>query len=114
MGRPRTTRLYSRWAVRNEVLSNAAATASTGHGIIVTRPGTDMMTAYRKAPDRPKPCSHPKLAGAYRELARNKRISRPRLSGRCDQGAGARVDCVGVGFGGAFFQTLQERRAGVA
>ena len=24
-----------------------------GHEIIVTRPGTDMMTAYRKAPDRP-------------------------------------------------------------
>ena len=25
-----------------------------GNEIIVTRPGTDMMTAYRKAPDRPK------------------------------------------------------------
>jgi hypothetical protein len=24
-----------------------------GHEIIVTRPGTDMMIAYRKAPDRP-------------------------------------------------------------
>ena len=24
-----------------------------GHEIIVTRPGTDMMTAYRKAPARP-------------------------------------------------------------
>ena len=24
-----------------------------GHEIIITRPGTDMMTAYRKAPDRP-------------------------------------------------------------
>jgi hypothetical protein len=24
-----------------------------GQEIIVTRPGTDMMTAYRKAPDRP-------------------------------------------------------------
>ena len=24
-----------------------------GHEIIVTRPGTDMMTAYRKAPDSP-------------------------------------------------------------
>ena len=24
-----------------------------GHEIIVTRPGTNMMTAYRKAPDRP-------------------------------------------------------------
>ena len=24
-----------------------------GHEIIVTRPGTDMMTAYRKAPDKP-------------------------------------------------------------
>ena len=24
-----------------------------GHEIMVTRPGTDMMTAYRKAPDRP-------------------------------------------------------------
>jgi len=24
-----------------------------GHEIIVTRAGTDMMTAYRKAPDRP-------------------------------------------------------------
>ena len=24
-----------------------------GHEIIVTRPGTEMMTAYRKAPDRP-------------------------------------------------------------
>ena len=24
-----------------------------GHEIVVTRPGTDMMTAYRKAPDRP-------------------------------------------------------------
>ena len=24
-----------------------------GHEIVVTRPGTNMMTAYRKAPDRP-------------------------------------------------------------
>ena len=24
-----------------------------GHEIIITRPGTDMMTAYRKAPDMP-------------------------------------------------------------
>jgi len=24
-----------------------------GHEIIITRPGTDMMTAYRKAPERP-------------------------------------------------------------
>ena len=27
--------------------------SSTSHEIIVTRPGTHMMTAYRKAPDRP-------------------------------------------------------------
>ena len=25
-----------------------------GHEIIITRPGTDMMTAYRKAPDWPQ------------------------------------------------------------
>ena len=34
-----------------------------GHEIIVTRPGTDMMTAYRKAPDRPqriRPSPHPR------------------------------------------------------
>ena len=42
-----------------------------GHEIIVT-PATDMMTAYRKAPDRPNLVLHPKLARAYSELARDK------------------------------------------
>ena len=51
--------------------------SSTSHEIIVTRPGTDMMTAYRKAPKSAKPRSHPKLVRAYRELARDKRVSRP-------------------------------------
>ena len=49
-----------------------------GHEIIVTRPGTDMMTAYRKAPDKPnliltragkipRSC-HPRSAGFVRTL----------------------------------------------
>jgi len=41
-----------------------------------------------------KPRSHPKLVRAYRELASDKRVSRPRLSGSSQQGAWARVDCV--------------------
>ena len=51
-----------------------------GHEIVVTRPGTNMMTAYRKAPDRPRPDSDAKLGNARRQVIRDQRVSCPRLS----------------------------------
>ena len=65
-----------------------------GHEIIITRPGTDMMTAYRKAPDRPNLVLTPKLARAHRELASDKRVSSQSVSGSKREGARALVDRV--------------------
>jgi hypothetical protein len=50
-----------------------------GHEIVVTRPGTNMMTAYRKAPDRPNLDSDAKLGNARRQVTRDQRVSCPRL-----------------------------------
>ena len=62
--------------------------------IIVTRLGTNMMTAYRKAPDRPNLVLTRSWLEPTVQLARDKRVSRPRLSGSDHQGARAGVDCV--------------------
>ena len=65
-----------------------------GDEIVVTKPRTDMMTAYRKAPDRPNLVLTPKLARAHRELASDKRVSSQSVSGSKREGARARVDRV--------------------
>ena len=65
-----------------------------GDEIVVTRPGTDFMTAYRKWPDSPMLSSHPKLGRSPHHLPCGQRVSRRRLSGSGQQGARAGVDCV--------------------
>ena len=52
-----------------------------GHEIIVTRPGTDMMTAYRKAPDRPQLILARSWANPTVTSPEIKRVPCARLSG---------------------------------
>ena len=59
-----------------------------GHEIIITR-GDGHDDRLSQSARSAKPPPHPKLGRAYRELARDKRVSRPRLSGSGRQGARA-------------------------
>jgi hypothetical protein len=63
------------------------------HEIIITRPGTDMMTAYRKAPERPNLVLTRSWVDPH-NVARDQRVPRPRHSGCGQQGPRARVDCL--------------------
>ena len=50
-----------------------------GEEIIVTRPGTDFMLAYRKRPNQPEPDPHAKLDGAYDCFTYDQRVPRASL-----------------------------------
>ena len=65
-----------------------------GHEIIVTRPGTDMMTAYRKAPDRPQLILARSWANPTVTSPEIKRVPCARLSGCDKESPRAGVDCV--------------------